>query len=471
MGKKTVVSLVETLLLVVLLFVMLVQCIFFISLTQKSTDGSLPEFPESEAKFITSGISDMAGRDKSAVVPYFVGVISENGMYGGLYEDNLSREVFGCFARVLENAPGGTAKKVVYSDDEKKYDYLGNLYYGSQNCYYVKFKNGIEFSVLCQLLSDTYSEIPENPDFVIEDMFLVGGASGEASITAVDGMGNVLKIYPSKNIPFNNEYLETYNNTVKDEFEFVSIDDNISAGVNRYFPSFSYSVGYRTVYSGNFTDFFDIDSESSDLHDFVSVFGMNDDNTKFYKRASDGAMICVEDTTSIEISPNGGFVFLADEDGGNLEELLDYSGSFEYGFFEYADVASKIVSALNDSFGAACALLSLDDIIYENGECRFRYGYTVDGVPVRTGQSYSLELVFSSSSLVSASGRISILTYGDEARTELPQKTAYVLMEKNRGTVSYFGPEYCFSEDPLEVGKAYIKWTVKYGNGNGGMQE
>lgn len=465
MSKKTVISMVETLLLVLLLFAMLVQCVFFISLTQNNSDGSLPAFPESEAKLLAYGSPEAAESSKSTVVPYFVGARHSGGMYGGIYDDEMSHEIFGHFARVLENATGGTAKKVVYSDSEKKYEYLESLYNGTSDCYYVKLCNGIEFSVLCQLMSDTYTDIPENPDFVIEDMFLVSGASDEASITAVDKYGNVLKIFPSKNIPFNNEHLEAYNNTEKDEFEFVRIEDNALSGQNCYFPAFRYSVDYKTVTAKSFADCFDMDTDSSDLRSFVRIFGMNSDNTRFYKRATDSAMICVEDTMGIELTADGSFTFNIGDEDGNLGNIID-SHESEHGFFEYADAARSIVSSLNEKFGEYCGVLSVQDIIYSDGECRFVYIYTVNGVPLEEDLGYALELVFSSDSLVEAKGRLRVLSFSDEARTDIPQKTAYVLMTHGRGAVSYFGPELSFGED----GYARLRWTVKYGISNGGMQ-
>ncbi len=471
MSKKTVVSIVENLLMVLLLFAMLVQCVWYISLAQNKGDGSLPEFPESEVQLLTEGKLDLNETVKSLVTPYFAGVISENGMYGGTYNDALAYEIFRNFARVLENAPGGTAKKVVYSDTQKKYEYLENLYNGTKNCYYVKLNNGVEFSVLCQLMSDTYTEIPENPGFAVKDMFLISGASGEASITAVDNDGNVLKIYPSKNIPFNKEYLESYNNTEKDEFEFVLAEDNVSADKNCYFPAFKYSLKYNTVLRTPFSERFDIDAEGADLRDFVSIFGMNEDNTRFYKRNSDGAMICVEDTTSFEITQNGGFVFIPEAQGGNLGAFLSIGADSGYGFFEYAGAAQEIAVSLNEKLSGCCGRLSLEDIVYNDGECRFYYSYTVNGVPVEEEGEYALELRFSRDSLIYAKGKIEVLVFDQEAVTDIPQKTAYVLMERNNGTVLYFGPEYTFGDDPQDSSRALMRWTVEYDTGDGGLQE
>lgn len=465
MSKKTIVSIVETLLLVLMLLAMLVQCVFFISLTQNNRDGSLPSFPESEAQILVYGSLGAAESGKSTVIPYFVGARHNGGMFGSVYDDTISKDVFAQFARVLENASGGTAKKVVYQDDEKKYSYLEELYNGTSECYYIKLRDGMEFSVLSQLMSDTYTDIPENPDFVIEDMFLVGGAYNESNIIAVDKKGNVLKIYPSKNIPFNNEYFEAYNNTEKDRFEFVKIEDNIQKGRNCYFPSFSYSVNYMKVAYGSFFEAVNVDTESADIRSFVRIFDMNGDNTRFYKRASDGAVICVEGTTSFEITSDGKFTFrLGDEQ--DISGDSPYDDGHEYGFFEYADIARTIVSSLNEKFGGYCGVLSVKDVVYSNGECRFIYSYTVNGVPIGD-DSNALELVFASNSLVSADGHLKVLTFSEEARTDMPQKTAYVIMTRGKGAISYFGPELYFGDDSI----AELRWAVKYGAGDGGGQQ
>lgn len=470
MSKKTVISIVENMLMILLLFAMIVQCVGYIRLVQNGTDGILPEFPESEAKLLASGSLDISETGKSHVTPYFTGVILDDGrMYGGAYDDVLAYEVFGYFARVLENASGGTAKKIVYSGEDKKYEYLENLYNGTKNCYYVSLKNGLEFSVLCQLMTDTYTEIPENPEFIVKDMFLLCGSSGEASITAVDSDGNVMKIYPSKNIPFNKEYLESYNNTEENEFEFVNVEKNANAGKNCYFPSFKYSVKYRTIQKTPFDTYFSFNSEDADIPDFVNIFGMNGDNTRFYKRTLDGAMICVENTTSFEISQNGSFIFLPGDDDGDIGVYLEYGSDSDYGFFEYVQAAQGIASALNEKLNGSAALLSLEDIIYNNGECIFYYGYTVNGVPVERHGGYALELVFSKDRLVRSNGNIEIYLSGEDSVTDMPQKTAFVLMDNEQDIVHYFGPEFTFNNE-TDYETAVMRWKVEYKAADGGTQ-
>ena len=458
MNKKTVVSILENVFMVFLLLAMLVQCVLYISFAQNNGDGSLPSFSESEARLLANDSSMLAEAGKSFVTPYFVGAISADTGYGGAYDDSLAYEVFGCFADVLENAAGGTSKKVVYSGEDKKYEYLDDLYSNTQSCYYVKLKNGIEFSVLCQLMSDTYTELPENPDFIITDMFLVSGSMGEASIIAVGPYGNVLKIFPSKNISFNNEYLEAYNNTEKDEFEFVKVQSNAEIGRNCYFPVYKYSVEYRSLVKESFGNL-NIEIDSNELKSFVGIFGMNNDNTRFYKRSSDGAIICVEDTTSLEITPSGDFIFLP-EDGGETLGVFTENGNDASGFYDYSSAAQNIVAKINERLVGYCAKLSLDDVSYSNGECSFRYSYTVNGIPVEKEESAGLELRFASDSLVYAQGTLRIMSFLADEMTEMPQKTAYVLMGEAESPVVYFGPEYCFEDTDSGSKTALMRWAV-----------
>ncbi|MBE6704756.1 MAG: hypothetical protein E7583_05790 [Ruminococcaceae bacterium] len=470
MSKKTIISIIENLLMVLLLFAMLVQCVWYINLARNGGEGALPDFPESEASFLANDSLALSETGKSHLTPYFVGVILEDGMYGGTYEDSIAYEIFGNFAKVLENAPGGTAKKVVYPGTEKKYEYLDSLYNDTKNCYYVRFRNGLEFSALCQLMSDTDTDIPQSPEFEVRDMFLICGSSGEASITAVDDEGSVLKIYPSKNIPFNNEYLETYNNTEKDEFEFVEVDVNTTADKNCYFPAFRYSVDYRTVRRIPFSEYFSFNEFDADVRDFVSIFGMNSDNTKFYKRSSDGAIICVENATTFEISSDGSILFVPEVNDGGLDLYLDTSLDSDYGFYEYSRAAQNIVSLLNDKLYGCAGVLSLADIAYNEGECSFYYSFTVNGVPVEQNGGCGLELVFSGDRLRGARGRIAVCIPNGDSVTDIPQKTAWVLMEKH-GTVKYFGPEYTFPENSVGNDLSVMRWKVEYASAYGGDRE
>ncbi|MBR3996136.1 MAG: hypothetical protein IKI97_12770 [Clostridia bacterium] len=464
MSKKKITSFFGTVLTVLLFGALIVQSVFFISLVQGERDGSLPQFPEGEIKLLANEISDSSDSDTSFLFPYFVGVITSDGKYAGAYDDVSAREIFASFARVLEASAGGTAKKVVFSKPEKKYEYLDNLYNASDNCYYVKLRNGMEFSVLCQLMSDTYAKVPENPEFVISDMFLVGESSGEASIIAVDSYGNVLKIFPSVNVPFNNEYLQTYNNTVKEEFEFVRIEGNVQSDRNCYYPTYKYSINYTSALRRPFNESFDISVDSEDIGDFISVFGMNYDNTRFYRRSTDGAILCVEDTTSFEMTPDGTFSFSAGENGGKLSLFFENSEIVDYSFFDYVTVANKIVADINANRAESCAVLSLEDITYSAGECRFYYNYTINGIAIEQNNGYALELVFYADSLIYAQGKPEIVMQDKEYLTEIPQKAAYALMGKVSGPVFYFGPEYCFGETEEEQNRADIRWTVRAEN-------
>lgn len=463
MNNKKITSFVGTVLTVLLFGALIVQSVFYISLVQGKREGSLPQFPEGEMKLLSDETLDTSDSDTSFLFPYFVGVITPDGKYGGVYDES-AREIFSSFARVLEASDGGTAKKVVFSKSEKKYEYLDNLYNSTYNCYYVKLRKGIEFSVLCQLTSDTYAKVPENPEFVISDMFLVGESSDGASIIAVDEYGNVLKIFSSVNVPFNNEYLQTYNNTVKEAFEFVRIDNNTQSDRNCYYPAYKYSINYTGVLRNNFSENFDISIDSEDLREFISVFGMNDDNTRFYRRSVDDAILCVEDTTSFEMTPNGTFSFSAGENGGKLSSFFENSEILDYSFFDYVTVANKIVAAINAKIPESCAVLSLEDITYNAGECGFYYNYTVDGIPLKQTNGYALELVFFADSLIFANGKPEIIIRDNEELTDVPQKTAYALMSKNSGTVVYFGPEYCYGETEEDRNHAVIRWTVRTEN-------
>lgn len=459
MKKERLFALLENCIMVLLFAAMLFQCAVYVGFVQSENAG-LSEFPESEKKRISNIHTSTSETANSFIIPYFVGAITENGNFAGAYSENSAYEIFGYFLNVLENAVGGTCKKVAYSDSEKKYEYLDNLYINTKNCYYVCFENGIEFSALCGLITDTYDDIPENPDFIVKDMFLLCGSLGETSITAVDPDGNVLKIFPSKNISFNNEYLETYNGTDKYEFEFVKADGNTKSGKNCYFPSYKYSIGYETVKKKNFNDKFSVSVDSVDIQEFISIFGMNTDNTHFYKK-SDGSIVCVEANNSFEISVDGNFTFTS-EKGKNLSVFAGVGINSEYGFYDYTSVAKSIVKSINEKLVGCRAKLTLNDIIYNNGECLFRCNYTVDGIPIENSEIYGLELKFSGENLISASGKIEVIEYSNKAITDMPQRTLYVLLpDSSDFYIVYFGAEYCFDSNAENSDIAVLRWTAK----------
>ena len=114
-------------------------------------------------------------------------------------------------------------------------------------------------------------------------------------------------------------------------------------------------------------------------------------------------------------------------------------------------------------------MLSLDGIYYDNGVCTFRYSYTVDGIPLDfDGREYGLSLSFKGDRLTGASGFVSVIRDGGEVRTELPQRTAYVLMEKTEGPISYFGARYVFGEDEETAEVGAVRWSVLSENYNKG---
>ena len=469
MRKETAVGIIQNCLVVLLFLAMLVQCVLYISFARVYDDGTLPPFPEGEKEILASGGSYVNDAGGAYLFPYFVAGISENGRCGGAYEDEAAFGVMGLFAEILENAPEGSAKKISFSDDAKKYAYLEELYTKTEDCYYVKLKNGIGFSVLCQLASDTYSELPQNPDFVVCDMFLVSDAWGQASIVAVDSNGDALEIRPSKGIAFNKDYLEMFNSTDKDLFDFVRLEVNAENGRSCYFPVYRYTVAHRKILKREFSDCFDISNERGDIRDFLGVFGMNADNTRMYRAVRDDAMICVEGATTFEIAPDGGFRFSPGDGGVKIDSFLGRNDGMSYGFFDYCSAAGNVAEALGEIMEGSCAMLSLDGIYYDNGVCTFRYSYTVDGIPLDfDGREYGLSLSFKGDRLTGASGFVSVIRDGGEVRTELPQRTAYALMEKTEGPISYFGARYVFGEDEETADVGVVRWSVLSENYNKG---
>jgi len=466
MTKRTIISVIQNILMVLLFTAMLALCVYYISNAPNREDDTLPPFPKSGSIYLSNGSLSTGDTGGSFIIPCFVGVITETERFGGTFSDDQAYEIFGLFTQILDGAPGGTVKKIVFSDEQQKYDYLERLYNTSAESYYMRFENGIEFSVLCQIVSDTYTDIPQNPDFEIQDMFLVKGSLGEAGITAVDTFGNVIKVFPEKTIPFNTEYLETYNKTEHHEFEFVKIEDNVAGKRNCYFPSFRYTIPFRDIIRYEFSECFDLGVDatgkgSTDVRELIAIFGMNADKTSFHVQSNDGSVKCTETATTFEISQNGVFEFVPDRDGGKLDLYLDNFDGTDFGFFEYYKTAKSILESLDKKFEMYCDDITLDDITYKNGRYCFRYNYTVDGIPVECENGYVLELEFSADRLVRAGGNLSAIQYADTESSYIPQRAAYVLMDTKGKPVSYFGAEYCFEDNTSGKSKASVKWSVR----------
>lgn len=454
MKGKRIFGFLQSLVLGVLFLLLIAQCAFYISLAENIGGTGLEPFPDSEISLL-SGSSASDGT-ASLISPFFIGVLDDTYSGSGTSlavsgesEGNSGREIWQMFVNILENAGKGTAKQVNFSDGAEKNAYLSRLYNECGECYYASFADGIEFSVLTSLLTGVYDVIPENPDFVISDMFLVCGSSGEASIIATDLDGGVLKIFPSKNITFNNEIIKAYNNSEKDRFVFKNIQEPQGENTNGYFPVLLRSFSTKGLVRSEFGSFFNIAEGTQDSERLVSMLGMNIDNTRTYI-TSDGDIVFVEDTVRLRVSDTGELEYTPDKDGTPVSRLFDTDAD---GFGAAAETAQHIALSLSEALTLADASLRLTDVQLEDSVCRFIYGYCANGIPIvdydYPGEAVVLE--FSADRLIGARMNIVPYRFSGAVSTDMPQKSALAVLAADAfddadGDITYFGAQYVIPE-------------------------
>ncbi len=458
MKKKEIIGHLLTAVTAILFALMLVQCVLYIRLAESFEEGSLPVFPESEIMLLAKGSEGTIENAGYLISPCFTGAVLGGTRYSAGYGSDEENEIWQCFVDVLTSAINGTSKKVTHSDADNKNNYLDELYNSSEDCFYIKLASEFELSALCSFLSDTDTGLPENPDFGISDMFLLCGSGGEAYITAVSTDGEVLKIFPSRNIAFNKELLETYNNTETEVFEFLKFENNLSHGKNGYFPVYKHSSAVRGVEKALFADVFGFSRDSVYIMDFVDAFGINTDNVRVYETA-EGTMVFVENATCLSISDNGYIEYIPEQ--STMEEM-EFAGIWEdnrYSFFEMSGASKDIVFSLNEMLKGCAAKFTLTDISYSDGKCIFSYDYTAGIVPIRRESGHGLVLEFSERGLEYAYAHIEPYFYLDYKKTDMPQKTAFTLLKNSmESPVGYFGIQYHFDDEDKNTGTA--RWAA-----------
>lgn len=462
MKKKEIIGYLLTTATALLFVLMLLQCALYIRLAESFEDGSLPVFPESEISLLAKGGEGISESTDYLISPYFSGIILDSVPYSAGYAEGSGNEIWQCFVEILQSAPSGTAKKVIYSDAESKSHYLDDIYTSPGDCFYVKLPYEIEFSALCSFISDKETGLPENPDFGISDMFLLYGSSGEAYITAVSSDGDVLKIFPSRNIAFNKELLETYNNTGNGNFDFLKFENNLSHGKNGYFPVYRHSQEVRSVEKSAFSNVYGFDRNGVYIMEFVSAFGLNTDNVKVYETA-EGTMVFVENADRLSISENGFIEYIPEDNQEDDNAFVKDAFYNDLGFFEISGISKHIVNALNEMLAGCAAKLMLTDIVYRDGKCIFYYDYMANSVPLRSGGGHGLVLEFTKKGLAYASAKIEPYFYLDYKKTDMPQKTAFTLLNNTLSEpVVYFGIQYSFAHENNSAADAeWVAITIK----------
>lgn len=457
MKKKEIIGYMLTAATAFLFVLMLLQCALYIRLAVSFKDGSLPDFPESGISLLAKGGEGAGEAPDYLVSPYFSGVVRDSVKFSPGYTEGAGDEIWQCFVEVLDSAPRGTAKKVTFSDTESKNSYLDDIYSAAEDCFYVKLPYETEFSALCSFISEKETVLPENPDFGISDMFLLCGSGGEAYITAVSTAGDVLKIFPSRNIAFNKDLLRTYNNTGNGNFEFLKFENNPAHGKNGYFPVYRHSQEARSIEKSAFSEVYGFDRDGLYIMDFVSAFGLNTDNVRVYE-TSEGTMVFVENADRLSISENGFIEFIPEEDKSDENAFINDAYYTDLGFFEISSVALDIVDALNEMLTGCAAKLMLTDVVYRDGRCVFYYDYMANNIPVKS-DGHGLVLEFTRKGLAYASAKIQPYFYLDYKKTDMPQKTAFTLLH---GSVSepvvYFGLQYSFSDESISTADA--EWAA-----------
>ena len=438
---------------VIVLFALLLGLsVLFIRLSGVVEDTHLPPFPESGLRLL-SGESDKAGAaDAYLFSPAFLCASSDSCRYALTYSEEDDGELWQNFVRVLQNAPGGTAKKVAFSDAEKKAAYLDALYGSEAPYYYCRLPSAVPFCVLCALVSDRLSAIPENPDFAVRDLFLFCGSSGESYLAAVDPAGDVLKIYPARGVSFNKERLEAYNETGLRNFTFLKVEENAQSAVCPYFPVYTQTMTLYTARRMDREGSLLPLSDAASRQEFVSLFGMNPANTRSYE-ASDDSLVFVEDTAQLRVSREGFAEFMPQDGGNPLSRYLSYGIDTEAGgFMDVLSVSRTILARLGKLLENTDGRLLMTDLVRGGDGLEVRCRYSVDGIPVDTGRPYDAVLRFSQNSLLYGEVYLESFRKQDLYEDPIPQKLAYTLIREDlSGRVVSFGAEYTASEEEPDL--------------------
>ncbi len=451
-------SFLQSLILALLVILMLTQCTIYINLVENIDNSRLPVFPESMLALLSDQNSSTTASVHNILLPYFCAASKDGSRYAYRYNNADNEKIWQSFIEVLKNCPGGTTKKVLYSDDGKKYEYLDELYRNSDNYFYVKLRNGIELSVLCSIISQSSEIVLDNAGFEVSDMFLFYGGSGEAYITAVSGDGEVLKIFPSRNITFNKELLSTYTDTERNDYEFIKVNKNIEGKRNCYFPVFRHSVVIPDIVRLDYSEF---EKSLEGTNIFARIFGMNEDNIKTYSTIN-GDTVYVQDATSLTVSHNGTVEFQPEYGETTLSDFLNPGNSTKNTFGDIIKASFEISAEINKMLNSCAGKLVLSDIVYSDGTFRLYYDYTICGIPVNNGDKYGLYLEFSDSVLVYGSVNIRPYVYSEGSGSDIPQKSAYALLVNEIKTpVSYFGAEYRVLKNTFDTETGSMLWTVK----------
>lgn len=460
MTKKKVADFLQSLLLIFLFAVLLGQCAFYIRLAENLGGTGLEPFPDSELMLL--GKQQDGNNSSYLISPCFTAVIPKDkhgsGNYLPMSEGSDGREIWKYFTETIKSSVKGTAKQIIFADVEEKKSYLDALYTECTECYYVKFAKGIEFSVLALLLSDTYEQLPDNPDFLISDMFLTKGSNGECSVVAVDKFGEVLKIFPSRNVSFNNELVETYTNTDADSFEFVNIASSDFAERNGYFPVLIRSLSSAALQKSELEAFVSLGDFGSDSDSILKAFGMNKDNTKSYVN-SDGDYMFIENTTRLRVGKNGNIVYTPENGGTPISDILSYSGNVgSDGFGEIAMLSKSVAAELSDLLYLCDGNVTLYDVSYNGTILSFVFRYTAGGIPITDNDDEgkirnALRLDFERDKLVYAEMNVIPYRFSGTVSTDMPQRTAYAILSSElsqrneKSYVEYFGAEYLFASE------------------------
>ncbi len=445
---------IENILLIFLTLVMVGLCAAASFAGERFSDKNLPVFPESEQRLLSSFAKEELSTGESVLAPCFAGAFSNGVMNAADAGENYASDIRRCFVRVLEHASGGTTKRIAFSDKERKESYLENLYASAKDGFYLRFPDSIHYSLLCTLLSGSFGEEDENGDFEIAEMFLLRGSDGESSVIAVDRHGEVLKIFPSKNIPFNSELLAAYTAVEKNSFVFVKSEEEEPS----YFPVLRHSAELYSLRAVPFAETVDFSLSSGKIGKYVSALGVNIDNSRSYE-SYDGSLIFVENAGQLKITRDGCFEYEPGGNGTSADYYLDYENEYEDDASALVAAGASLIGRINKLTEDSTCSLGLAGASVRDGKLMLTFKYSALGIPVESGEDYDALLVFSSRNLVYACVKVMTLERAEKVTLPMTGYSAFRLTDfRPDSKAVFFGPEYASADG----GKTYApQWTLR----------
>ena len=381
MKKNNVISVIETVIVVVLFLSMLFACGKYIDIKINGKNSSLPVIPQNDMQILLQTVPSESVTEKNTLAePVSVGISTEN-LKLMAYTKEARQSLLDYTRLMVVRCFSGNSSEMEFGNDFKAMEYLTELCENNDYVFF-GFYSDIPAAVFLPCLARDYESKETSMNFNLQNLFLFPDNEGNLYAVAVSSDKKINILVPGESVPFKPSEYDAYN----DITGFSAFDYDAGEVL---LPVFSVSIEQSDYTVGFACNEYGMNIENDWIQNTMDVFRLNKNFSKTFVSRDNTLIDFIDDTNELAFSADGSVRYTNNSDGLGLYDLLLYPASgTTYTFPDKVLAVKRLFNMFDGNICGKDANLGITAVYYDsqNSALCFELKYFASGIALTDKQ-------------------------------------------------------------------------------------